>query len=602
MKSMKFVFLVVSIAVLFQLLYSCQKEISCEDCKATNKPPIAIAGPDTAITLPADSILLDGGKSNDPDGKISEWLWTRISGPVSFSITASTSERPVVRNLMVGSYQFELKVTDDKGTSAKDTVMITVDAVPIMKHPPVANAGSDTVITLPTDAVTLDGTNSIDPDNNITGYQWTKISGPQSFNIANVNAPATQVSGLTQGVFQFQLKVTDADNLFSLDTVAVAVNAVNNPPVNHSPIACAGADQLITLLTNTVTLNGSCSTDPDNNIAFYEWTKISGPSSFSIVNAGSSQTQVNNLTEGVYQFELKVTDAAGLFDKDTVQVTVMGQPPVCTNCKIVFVSNRDGNDEIYSCNSDGSNIRRLTANPGLDGQPAWSPDGTHIAFISDRTGSAELYTMNADGSNVVRKTFSGSTSQNPSWSPDGTRIAYSTLSNGSTNIWVVSATNGSPLLLFEEQGQDLYPAWSPDGTKIALVSDWYAFDFVLDIFTIKPDGTQFTALTGSNLFDNFNYVRPSWSPNGTKIAMAISRETGINQYETQVGVMNSNGSGLTAIKWGAAPWTRTSWSGDGSKIVYTSLTGSGRDISWVTADGSASGTIVTNGWDADWQH
>ena len=91
---------------------------------------------------------------------------------------------------------------------------------------------------------------------------------------------------------------------------------------NHPPVACAGVDRTITLPTDTVTLDGSCSTDPDNNITSYSWTKITGPSSFSIANTNVVTTQVSNLTEGVYQFELKVTDAGGLFSKDTVQVTV----------------------------------------------------------------------------------------------------------------------------------------------------------------------------------------------------------------------------------------------------------------------------------------
>ncbi|MBD0376206.1 MAG: hypothetical protein ICV51_11305, partial [Flavisolibacter sp.] len=56
----------------------------CEGCNQNNKPPIAAAGPDTIITLPTDSTLLDGSKSGDPDGKISAWQWTKISGPALF--------------------------------------------------------------------------------------------------------------------------------------------------------------------------------------------------------------------------------------------------------------------------------------------------------------------------------------------------------------------------------------------------------------------------------------------------------------------------------------------------------------------------------------
>ena len=470
--SMKKVFLLLSfVIVIAGILFSCKKETSCEGCSENNKPPISIAGPDQLITLPTDSVLLDGRSSSDPDGTISNWLWTKISGPASFIINDISSGATVVRNLAAGTYQFELKVTDNERLSARDTVQVIVNDPSQPNRPPVANAGTDQTIVLP---------------------------------------------------------------------------------------------------ITTVTLDGSASTDPDNNINVYVWTKISGPPSSSISNASAIQTQVINLAAGTHQFELKVTDALGLFAKDTVQVLVVNPPTPCTNCRIVFVSDRDGNAEIYSCNGDGSNILRLTYDAGSDEEPAWSPDRTRIAFISDRTGNPELYIMNADGTNVIRKTFSGTYTQEPTWSPDGTKIAFSSMSNGSMNIWVVGVTSGSPLLLFEAPGWDAHPAWSPDGTKIALVSDWMAYDFVYDIYLINADGSGFTALTG-NIFDHFDYLNPSWSPNGAKLAIAISQTIGIDQYNTQVGVMNPNGNGLITIISGAAPWTRTSWSGDGTRIAYTSI-------------------------------
>ena len=90
--------------------------------------------------------------------------------------------------------------------------------------PPIAHAGKDTTIVLPVDSVILDSRASTDPDNNIVSYAWTKISGPSSFNIVNVNAVQTQVSNLIEGVYQFELKVTDAGGLFSKDTIQVSVN------------------------------------------------------------------------------------------------------------------------------------------------------------------------------------------------------------------------------------------------------------------------------------------------------------------------------------------------------------------------------------------
>jgi dipeptidyl aminopeptidase/acylaminoacyl peptidase len=370
---------------------------------------------------------------------------------------------------------------------------------------------------------------------------------------------------------------------------AEAAAARRGGPNKNPPVANAGNDITIILPTNTVNLNGSAS-DADNNITSYLWTKISGPSSFSIANANALQTQVTNLVQGVYQFELKVTDKTRLVDKDTVQVTVNAQstqPPPCTTCKIVFVSDRDGNSEIYSCNADGSNIIRLTNDPSDDGQPVWSPDNTKIAFISDRSGTPELYIMNADGSNVVQRTFSGSYSQYPTWSPDGTKIAFS-----SYGIFVIDAAGGSPSLLYEGWEYQNHPAWSPDGAKIAFTSVFYdgRFDYYdyLGIGTINSDGTGYTLLAG---VDNNWFQHPNWSPDGAKLSFVTGNS---------VAGINWDGSGFAIIRNGDVAYgSRTSWSADGTTIAYTSMSA---DVSWVSADGSASGIIITNGWDADWQH
>lgn len=100
-------------------------------------------------------------------------------------------------------------------------------------------------------------------------------------------------------------------------------NCLPENSVNKPPIANAGADQVIILPTNATTLDGTGSTDVDNNIITYRWTKIAGPATFSIQNANAAQTQISQLVSGVYQFELNVTDAGNLFSKDTVTVTVI---------------------------------------------------------------------------------------------------------------------------------------------------------------------------------------------------------------------------------------------------------------------------------------
>jgi hypothetical protein len=212
------------IFLLLEIIFiSCKKEHSCESCAEKNKPPIAIAGPDQVITLPTDSALLDGNASSDPDGKISEWLWTKISGPAPFSIINATGARTAVKNLVAGIYQFELKVTDNGGLSTRDTIEVVASDPRQPNQAPVADAGTDQIITLPTNTINLDGSASTDPDNNIADYLWTKISGPSSFNITHANVVQTQVANLVQGDYQFELRVTDMAGLFSMDTIQVTV-------------------------------------------------------------------------------------------------------------------------------------------------------------------------------------------------------------------------------------------------------------------------------------------------------------------------------------------------------------------------------------------
>jgi hypothetical protein len=103
---------------------------------------------------------------------------------------------------------------------------------------------------------------------------------------------------------------------------------------------------------------------------------------------------------------------------------------------LAFVSDRDGNREIYLMDLDRPFIRRLTDNPGIDLRPTWSPDGKQIAFYSNRDGAWNLYVMRASGRDVRQITQSGSRDRNPRWSPDGTLLAFDSTRNVNSEIFV----------------------------------------------------------------------------------------------------------------------------------------------------------------------
>ncbi|MCO5286625.1 MAG: PKD domain-containing protein [Chitinophagaceae bacterium] len=284
---------------------------------APNQAPTANAGADQTITLPTNTVSL-AGSGTDEDGTVVSYQWTKISGPSSYNFGNSGSAVTDVFGLTEGVYSFQLEVTDNKGAKGRDTMQVTVNAAP--NQAPTANAGADQTITLPTNKVTLKGSGT-DADGTISSYQWTKTAGPGSYTIVSPASATTEVTGLTEGTYTFQLKVTDNKGATGTATVKVTVN----PAPNKAPKAYAGADKSITLPTNTVSLAGS-GTDEDGTVISYQWTKISGPSGYNIVNSGSAVTDVFGLTEGVYSFQLEVTDNKGAKGRDTMQVTVNAAP------------------------------------------------------------------------------------------------------------------------------------------------------------------------------------------------------------------------------------------------------------------------------------
>ena len=103
--------------------------------------------------------------------------------------------------------------------------------------------------------------------------------------------------------------------------------------------------------------------------------------------------------------------------------------------KIVFASDRNGNYEIYTMNTDGSAPTRLTTSTPADGDPNWSPDGSRIAFSTDRDGNNEMYIMNSDGTGTpVNITNNTANDNQPCWSPDDRKIALYSNRDGKNEI------------------------------------------------------------------------------------------------------------------------------------------------------------------------
>jgi Tol biopolymer transport system component len=227
--------------------------------------------------------------------------------------------------------------------------------------------------------------------------------------------------------------------------------------------------------------------------------------------------------------------------------------------RIVFDSARNGHNDIYVMQADGSGQTRLTIDAGDDSQGAWSPDGTRIAFMSNRDGNYDLWLMNADGSGLQQlAATSSAVSGQPAWSPDGSKIAFtSDRSGGQFEIWVVNVNGSGLTRLTNQAGNDDEPVWSPDGSRIAFTS---TRDGNAEIYVMNADGSNATRLTYGAAIDR----TPDWAADGGKISF-ISERTGL----AQIVVMDADGSNPVVVSSAATALSFADLSPDGSRVAFT---------------------------------
>lgn len=186
--------------------------------------------------------------------------------------------------------------------------------------PPVANAGLDKNITLPTASVSLTGSGT-DADGTVVAYNWTQLSGPA----ATIGSPTSATTLITTtggaGTYTFQLQVRDNLGATGIDQMMLVVNA--SAPPNQPPVVDAGGNKSITLPTSSTTQVGNA-TDPDGTIASVHWTQSVGnpiPATFGSPN--STTTTITGMSVGgPYQFTLTATDNLGATGSKTVTITV----------------------------------------------------------------------------------------------------------------------------------------------------------------------------------------------------------------------------------------------------------------------------------------
>lgn len=208
--------------------------------------------------------------------------------------------------------------------------------------------------------------------------------------------------------------------------------------------------------------------------------------------------------------------------------------------QIAFHQRTNGRTDVYSMNSDGSGVRKLTNSDGaaMFRNPAWSPDGSRLAIECGGGTAWDICIIATDGSNLRKLTdasVGGGSSESPDWSPEGNRIAFH--SNRNAIASGTSPFRGSDIYVMDSDGSRVRrltvtqagrtsqnPAWRRDGQLIAFASTRDGDSLIMDwaIYEIQPDGTKMQRLTHDSA--RFGYGHPRWSPSGRQFVFHSNRD------------------------------------------------------------------------------
>ena len=234
---------------------------------------------------------------------------------------------------------------------------------------------------------------------------------------------------------------------------------------------------------------------------------------------------------------------------------------------IAFVSERNGNPELFTIRADGSDLRRLTKVFALNDHPAFSPDGRHIAFVSTRQPAAlpgqawnAVYVIHADGSGVKRLSPANAADFSPAWSPKGDLIAFASGSgkSGNTDLFVMRPDGSGRRLVVNNGG---WPSFAADGQSLFFHSQRQGGRW--SVWRVNLDGTNPQRITPPD-FDAFT---PMTSLDGKMLVL-----TRLRGERRQIEVMELSTGKLTPLTMEATDHWNPSISPDGRQVVYHRVT------------------------------
>lgn len=258
--------------------------------------------------------------------------------------------------------------------------------------------------------------------------------------------------------------------------------------------------------------------------------------------------------------------------------------------KIAYLTDETGNLEINQFDRNSEATKRLTLGENLDvsARLVWSPDGDQIAYVSQQEGNAELYVLESDRSKPTRITFNDAQDHLGDWSPDGEWLVfYADDADAEPGLWLRNPSGVNLIRL--TQGVDTDPVWSPDGGRIAFVRNE---DDNVDIYVVA----RLDAGTWRDEVREFRLTQvpeadtsPAWSPDSKSLALVSSRDGNAEIY-----TMRADGARQQRLTNNGQDDLDPVWSPDGQQIAFASYLYGPGEIFVMDADGSNQRRLTNN--------
>jgi TolB protein len=257
--------------------------------------------------------------------------------------------------------------------------------------------------------------------------------------------------------------------------------------------------------------------------------------------------------------------------------------------KIVFVSNRTGNKEIWVMDYDGSNQRAVTNYRSICTTPSVAPDGTKVAFTAFVRNRPEIL-MHSLVTSRRLPFYNQDASMNatPAFTPDGNTVLFSsTAGGGYAQIYAANVNGSNMRRITNVRAIDVEPKVNPKNpSEIVFVSGRSGPQ---QVYKMGIEGTDIVRLTtGEGEASN-----PAWHPDGQHIAFAWTR--GFEPGNFNIFVMDVASRRVEQLTHGAGRNENPTWAPDGRHIVFSSRRGGRTQIYTMLADGTQVKQLTTQG-------